>query len=125
MPIQIQMPRKVFLIIFVAVLILGGFLSVRHYLSLRERLRVAEKTLASQQVNKKVLTFSELFVDNVLQGGQSISFDQRLQLENAVRDINDKEIYTAWQKFTMAKEQGEIQRDFYALFRLLLNKIET
>jgi flagellar basal body-associated protein FliL len=109
-------------IIIVVVIALLGFFAWQ-YVSLSQQLKTAQKTISTQQVNAKVLAFSKLFVANVLQGGQSVSFDQRLQLENAVRDINDPQIYSAWQKFTNAKDQAEIQKDFYGLFSLLLDKL--
>ncbi len=105
----------------VLVIALGFF--VWQSVSLKGQLQAAQKTIGQQQVNQKVLVFSKLFVTNVLQGGQTVSFDQRLQLENAVRDINDPQIYAAWQKFTNAKDQKEIQTDFYGLFSLLLDKL--
>jgi len=83
----------------------------------------AEKTIASQQVNEKILNFSQLFFEKVLQGTKEVSFDDRLQLENSVRALNDKEIFDSWTKFTNAKNQNEVQKNFYNLFQLLLNKI--
>lgn len=94
-------------------------------ISLKAQLLAAEKTISQQEVNTRVLAFSKLFVANVLQGGQTVSFDQRLQLENAVRDINDEEIYAAWKKFTNASGQAEVQQDFYGLFNLLLAKLSV
>lgn len=119
MPVQ----RKKLYTILAAVLVIGLVFFAWQYISLKRQLQTAEKSVSGQQVNKKVLAFSELFITNVLQGGQAVSFDQRLQLENAVRDINDPQIYSAWQKFTNAKDQAEIQQNFYSLFSLLLKKI--
>lgn len=113
----------------ILVMVVGGLLMLAlvffawQYVLLKQQLQTAQKTISQQQINTKVLLFSKLFTANVLQGGQAVSFDQRLQLENAVRDINDPQIYAAWQKFTNAKDQAEIQKDFYALFTLLLEKI--
>jgi hypothetical protein len=83
----------------------------------------AEKIIASQQVNEKVLSFSQLFFEKVLQGTKEVSFDDRLRLENSVRELNDKEIFDSWTKFTGAKDQAQIQKNFYSLFQLLLDKI--
>ncbi len=114
---------KILVGILAVVVVAGLLFFAAQYVMLSKQLQTARNTIAAQQVNKKILSFSKLFVANVLQGGQSISFDQRLQLENAVRDINDQEIYGAWQKFTNAKDQAAIQQDFYNLFNILLKKM--
>ncbi len=117
---------KQVLCVLVFILMLAGLIFFGwEAISLKAQLQAAQKTISQQQVNAKVLSFSKLFVANVLQGGQTVSFDQRLQLENAVRDINDEEIYAAWKKFTNASGQAEVQQDFYGLFNLLLTKLST
>jgi hypothetical protein len=83
-----------------------------------------EIMIQKQQINSKILSFTQLFMDKVLQGSTTVSFDDRLQLENSVRALNDNEIFSSWQKFTNAKSQTEIQQDFYKLFDLLLKSIE-
>ncbi len=117
--------KKTLHFVLITIIVLALVFLGWQYISLSQKLQVAEKVVAGQQTNKKVLAFSELFVTNVLQGGSSVSFDQRLQLENAVRDINDPKIYAAWQNFTNAKDQAQIQQNFYVLFSLLLKKIEA
>lgn len=119
MPVQ----RKTLYTVLIAVLVLGLVLFAWQNFSLRKQLQTAQKAVSGRTVNKKVLAFSELFVTDILQSGQTVSFDQRLALENAVRDINDPEIYAAWQKFTKSKDQDETQQNFYVLFSLLLKKI--
>lgn len=109
--------------ILFAVLAIGLVFFAMQAVSLKGQLQAARETIESQRINQKVLLFSKLFVADVLQGGNTVSFDQRLRLENAVRDIKDEAIYAAWQKFTNAKDQAEIQQNFSALFQLLLKKI--
>lgn len=108
----------------VTILIIGNIFFATMYVSSRLRLKIANETVASQKINDKVLVFSQLFFDKVLQGTKEVSFDDRLQLENAVRDLNDKEIFSSWTQFTNAKDQVEVQKDFYALFQLLLKKLK-
>jgi len=89
------------------------------------RVRVIEQAIEGQKINEKVFLFSQLFFDKVLQGEREVSFDDRLELENAVRALNDKDIFDRWTKFTNAKDQAEIQQRFYNLFKLLLEKIRV
>lgn len=118
------MNKKVVTILIIVLALGLGFFGWQ-YVLLRGQLQTAEQSIASQQINKKVLVFSQLFVTNVLQGSKEVSFDDRLQLENAMRDIKDPELFAAWQKFTGAKDQAEIQQQFSNLFQLLLKKIST
>lgn len=113
------------IIIIITLLILGNIFFAVMYVSRQVKLRNLEQTVASQQINEKVLEFSQLFFDKVLQGSKEVSFDDRLLLENAVRVLNDKEIFSAWEKFTKAKDQAEVQKDFYNLFQLLLKKLKS
>lgn len=110
--------------IAIIILALGCIIFASLYLGAKIKLRNAEQMIASQQINEKVLEFSQLFFDKVLQGTQEVSFDDRLLLENSVRALNDKEIFNAWTTFTKAKGEVEVQKDFYNLFQLLLKKLK-
>ncbi len=83
----------------------------------------AIKQVKVQQINGKALIFTKLFVQKVLQGQEEINFDDRLQLENAVRDLNDQAIFSQWQRFTKARTNEEAQLEAGSLFTLLLDKI--
>ena len=110
--------------IIIVVLAIGNILLAYLYISSCVKLKNDQAIVASQKVNDKVLAFSQLFFDKVLQGTKTVSFDDRLELENSVRALNDKEIFDSWTKFTGAKDQAEVQKDFYNLFGLLLKKIK-
>ena len=83
----------------------------------------ANQQIKVQQINEKALLFAKLFVQKVLQGQNEIGFEDRLQLENAVRGLNDQDIFVQWQKFTKSQSNEEAQQEAGALFTLLLNKI--
>lgn len=72
--------------------------------------------------NDKVLNFTKMFVTLVLKSDGDVSFEDRLTLENAVRAIGDKEIFSQWQKFTKSTDQ-EAGKEAKNLFGLLLAKI--
>jgi len=117
-----QNSNKKFIIIITILIISNIFFAVM-YVSGQVKLRKVEQTVANQQINAKVLEFSQLFFDKVLRGTKEVSFDDRLKLENSIRALNDKAIFDAWTKFTKAKDQAEVQQDFYGLFKLLLGKL--
>jgi len=116
------MLRKLLYVAFVALIatniLLGGWL-------IYEKIHENEinQQIKAQQINEKVLVFTKLFVQKVLQGQDGISFEDRLQLENAVRDLNDQSIFNQWQKFTKSQNNTEAQQTAGSLFDLLLDKI--
>ena len=85
--------------------------------------RALGTTIEKQQINSNVLSFTQLFMEKILRGSKVVSFDDRLQLENSVRALKDQNIFDAWQNFTNAKSQTDVQQEFYTLFDLLLKKI--
>jgi hypothetical protein len=114
---------KLILTIIISVLIAGNIcLGILYFLNYQE-LRQVQQQLKSQQTNEKVLFFAKLFVDKVLLGTGTVSFDSRLELENAVRDINDKEIFSKWQDFTNSQSDQESQTAAGSLLKLMFTKI--
>ena len=111
--------------VILTVLLIGNVFFAWTYVSSKVAVRKLEIATEKQKINTKILSFTQLFVEKVLSGTREVSFDDRLALENAVRDLNDKDIFESWQTFTKAKDSAEIQKDFYALFRLLLSKIDA
>ncbi len=117
-----KMPSRKYLILII-VLIASNILFGYLYVSSKVAIRNLNTQIESQKTNAKIVLFTQLFMDKVLGGNKQVSFDDRLALENAVRDLNDKDIFDSWQSFTKAKDSNEVQNDFYSLFQLLLKKI--
>ena len=115
-----QKRLKILLVVLFVSLVISNVFFIYNYIV---NLRTLEQITQKQEVNSKVLSFTQLFVEKVLRGGTVVSFDDRLQLENSIRALNDKDIFASWEKFTSAKSQTEVQQDFYVLFSLLLKKI--
>ena len=113
---------KLALTIIIIVLIAVSASFAVMYLLDRQKLVQDEQQLKEQQTNEKVLVFAKLFVDKVLLGEGTVSFDDRLSLENAVRDINDKEIFSDWQAFTNSQSDKESQTAIGNLLKLLFAK---
>ncbi len=117
------MQKTKVLVILVIVLFLSNIFFVWMLVSSKMSVRDLQTKVSSQKVNGDILNFTQLFVNKVLNGSKDVSFDDRLQLENAVRNLNDKQIFESWQIFTKATSSVEVQKDFYSLFQLLLKKI--
>ncbi len=112
--------KKILEILLVLLVISNIFLAYK-FVQVRKTL---VQTIENQKVNNSVLSFTQLFMNKVLLGTSEVSFEDRLLLENSVRDLNDKDIYSSWKAFTNAKP-GDVQTDFYNLFQLLLKKISA
>lgn len=115
--------QRTITLVIIAVLAAGLVLAASQcYISL-QNLKAAEITLQTYQYNNKVLNFSKLFIEKVLKAEGEVSFEDRLKLENAVRDIGDQDIFDQWQKFTESQSETQAQEEVKVLLELLVNKI--
>lgn len=115
--------KKPIIILFIIILIAGNVLFGVLYFKQHTELVNMEKQVSAQQTNGKILAFAQLFVDKVLKGTGEIDFEDRLQLENSVRDINDAQVFDQWQKFVKSADDQDAQQQVAELFTLILNKI--
>ncbi len=118
---QIPKDRLLFLIIIILLLMDGVFIG--QYLASLERVRVTQSTLLAYQLNEKVINFTKIFCEKILNAGGEVSFDDRLVLENAIRDINSKPIFDQWQKFVNSNNEVEAQVELKTLLDLLINRV--
>jgi len=114
---------RLFLVVVISLLVSGNIFLLVQFGILNGELRQAKKELNVRQINEKTLTFAKLFVEKVLQGTDEVSFEDRLRLENSVRDINDPEIFDQWQNFIKTQTDREAQDQMSRLFMMLLNKL--
>ena len=82
-----------------------------------------KKELSAQQTNVKIVGFLDTFIKKVLQAQGEVSFEDRLKLETAIRDLNDKEVLDSWEKFTQAQTTEQVQQTCKDLLELLVTKI--
>lgn len=112
-------------IVFVAIVVLfvgNVFLASQYYVSLIN-LQAKDSLLSAYQRNVEILSFTQLFIEKVLKAESEVSFEDRLKLENAVRDIGNKDILEQWNKFTESKTEAQAQIEVKNLLGLLINKI--
>lgn len=111
------------LIVLVVILALSTIYSLTQYFLSIIQLKEVNQIIKAQQINAKIVAFTQLFIDKVLSGQTEVSFEDRLQLENAVRNINDQEIFDQWQKFVKGGISQEGQQNLSKLLKLLVKKI--
>lgn len=109
--------------LIVAVLIFTNLFTAYKYYVNRLSLMQMQKAFELQRTNAKVVAFTNMLVRDVLQADDEIGFDTRLQLENAVRNLNDKQVLDQWNLFVNSKEPAETQTIFKNLLALLVGKI--
>ena len=81
--------------------------------------------MQTQKTNDKVLEFTKLFIGKVLKAKTEVDFETRLKLENAVRNLEDKEIMIEWSKFIESKTEDGAQEEVKNLLEMLINKIKV
>ncbi|MDP3245186.1 MAG: hypothetical protein Q8M83_06050 [bacterium] len=113
-----------YLIPIIILLAVSGFLLFRAYQGQQE-LAVVKTQLAGRENNARIVNFTKLFIKQVLKAETEVSFETRLKLENAVRDLGDVEILAQWQKFTDSKTEIDAQQDVKNLLELLVDKMEA
>ncbi len=116
--------NKIFFIIIILLLLAGNVYFISKYFGLQKEMEEAKAALEIPQINEKILNFTDLFIKKVLKAENEIDFETRLQLENAVRDINDEEILSQWQKFTESENETKAQNEVKNLLELLVLKIK-
>lgn len=114
--------KNIIIILLILSLVVNAFL-VANYFILKIGFAKAQKTMEQGRVNKKIASFTSLFIEKVLKSEKDVDFEERLMLETAVRDLNDQEVMSQWRKFTESKIKEDAQREVKNLLGLLLKKI--
>ena len=115
---------NLFWAVLTAILLVGNILLAIRLYSAQSELTELRRVVEARQINDKVLDFSKLFIVKVLKSETEVSFEDRLSLESAVRDLNDGQILTQWQKFTGSETEEEAQNEVKNLLELLVNRIK-
>lgn len=104
------------IVLFCASLVFNGWLVYQ--------LSIAMKAYQAQQSNARILSFTDMFVEDILLANKEIDFDTRLSLETAVRSLNDQQIFNQWQRFTKSESKEDSSTEAKILLNLLIKKIK-
>ncbi len=115
--------RSIILIAVIALLVLGNIVFGVEYFLQAQKTAKLEQQLTTQKTNTKVVNFLNLFIQKVLKTDKEVSFEDRLKLENAIRDINDPELLAKWEQFIGGTNEAEIQQGVKDLLAALAKKI--
>jgi len=117
--------QKVILTIIILFLLGSNVFLASKYLETQKELRETRAIIQTQKTSDKILDFTKLFIAKVLKSEGEIDFETRLKLENSVRDLDDEEILSQWNKFTASKTEVEAQKEVKNLLEMLVDKIEA
>ncbi len=114
--------KNLLIIVIGVLLIFSIFITIQYFKSNRESKQL-KILIEKNNLNTAILDFNKLFIDNVLKSKGEIDFETRLKLENAVRDLKDKEVLSQWQKFTESNTEEKAQEEVKNILEMLANKI--
>jgi hypothetical protein len=124
--------QKLIIILIIGLIVMNIFLLYRYLLITKEieKIKIASSLPEKNAVifpntkNERIINFLKLFITKVLKAEGEVDFETRLKLENAVREIQDKEILDQWTKFTESKTEEEAQKNVKDLLEILVNKLQ-
>lgn len=116
--------NKKYLVIILLLAIASLTLGMR-LIKLQNQYDDIKNQVSQNQLNGKTLVFMQTFIEKVLKAKTEVSFEERLSLENMVRELNDKEILDRWNSFVKSQTEQEAQDNVKELLDLLANKIKT
>lgn len=119
------MRTKIAVVILIILLTGGLTISAIGYYQTLNALTDARLELAKQKNNDRVINFLSLFVKKVINASTIVSFDDRLTLENSVRNLNDVQLLNKWKEFVDSKTESEAQKKVKELLDILVEKIRT
>ena len=113
------------LVVLVVLLIAVNIFTVGKYLDASAKLKTTQAAANQQSVNVKYLDFTRLFLEKVLRAKGEVSFADRLQLENTVRELSDPEVLVEWNAFVGSKSETDAQEAVKSLLSTLTQKIRA
>ena len=113
---------RVLITLVIVVLIGSNVVFAYKYFDTQKQLAQMKEIASKQALNVKILDFAGLFVDKVLKATTEVSFNDRLQLENTVRSLNDQDILDAWGTFVNSTSQDEAQSAVKNLLGILVKE---
>lgn len=111
---------------FIIVMLLAGNVALgsQYFWTLQE-LTNTRVLVRNQRFNDAALEFTKLFINDVINTRETVDFETRLRLENAIRALKDEAMLAQWQKFVNSQNETEAQTEVRALLQLLVSKIRV
>ena len=110
--------------VLMLILVAGNiFFSIQYMDGIRTQSSKDAQEEAKSIERLQTARFLKLFIDTVLNTKEVISFENRVKLENDVRQLGDRAITTQWEAFIASKETKIAQEAAVKLMSMLGSKM--
>ena len=110
--------------ILMLVLVAGNiFFSIQYTEGIKQQAAAASQNVNKDATRIQVARFLKFFIDTVLNTQGTISFDDRVKLENDIRQIGDSTLTSQWTDFVNSKDSKIAQASAVKLMSMLTNKM--
>ncbi|OGI68408.1 hypothetical protein A2738_00775 [Candidatus Nomurabacteria bacterium RIFCSPHIGHO2_01_FULL_42_15] len=116
--------ERIAIIIIIGSLVIGNVFFGFNYFTLSREIGGVKSGQSKVETNEKIINFTSMFIEKVLQADTEVDFETRLTLENAVRDLKDAEVMAEWQNFTGSGAEADAQNSVKKLLGILIGKIQ-
>ncbi len=110
-------------VLMIALVMMNIFFGIQYTQNIRNEDKMIEEQAARTEQRIQVAKFLRLFIEKVLSTNGTVSFEDRVQLENDVRKLGDEQIVKQWQAFVASKDGEQAQQRAITLMSLLSNKM--
>ena len=110
-------------VLMIALVMMNIFFGIQYTQNIRNEDKMIEEQAARTEQRIQVAKFLRLFIEKVLSTNGTVSFEDRVQLENDVRKLGDEQIVKQWQSFVASKDGEQAQQRAITLMSLLSNKM--
>ena len=110
-------------ILMIALVMMNIFFGIQYTQNIRNEDKLIEEQAARTEQRIQVAKFMRLFIEKVLSTNGTVSFEDRVQLENDVRKLGNEQIVKQWQAFVASKDGEQAQQRAITLMSLLSNKM--
>jgi len=119
------MSQKYFVFAVILVLVAANVFTGFLYFQTKADFSRVQSDLSRNNRENKALVFMNLLIDKVLRNEGEVSFDDRLLLENSVREIGNTAILDEWSRFSNSQTGDEAQAAMKNLLSLLAKNIKN
>ncbi len=116
--------NNIFALILIVILLAGNVYFSMQYASVNKQLQqIKNQTALSTSVNTQAYIVLKEYLNVVLNSQASASSDDRVKLENDLRQLKDAGITSGWEAFIGSKDSKTSQANALNLIMLLENKM--
>ncbi len=99
------------------------FFAVQYVNDIKQQADQQEVTDQATTTRIQISRFLKYFIDTVLNTKGTISMEDRIKLENDIRQIHDTDLIKLWDGFVASKDGKEAQVNAVKLMAMLSNKM--